>query len=60
MDIIGRFLFIVWIASGILTISFGMMGAKNLLLISGSFFVAPILIVLVYYVIKWVITGEGE
>lgn len=60
IDIIGRFLFVVWIVSGVLTLAFGIAGKDNMVVVFGLIFLSPVVIGFLYTVVRWIITGESD
>jgi hypothetical protein len=59
-DILARLSFVVWIISGGLTIAFGLAGWNEPAITAGMVFFFPIVLGLIYVVIRWIFTGESD
>jgi hypothetical protein len=59
-EIIGRFIFVLWIVSGASTFFSGLAGWNDGVLMFGIGFVLPIVLSLLYVAVKWIITGESD
>jgi hypothetical protein len=60
LDIVGRFIFVAWILSGMIMLGFALAGREDVAIYFGLGFLLPIVCALGYTVVKWIFTGKSE
>lgn len=60
-DVIGRFVFVLWVLCGMLLLGFGFAGAsETTMLILSILVLSPIVIAFLHTVVRWIVSGNTD